>query len=536
MDTRGTRCGPISRYHNIGHLLYEQATFRPADPFLIFAPSDVLTLTYGQTLNLASLAADRLARLGLERGDRLGIVGHNTPEFLVHYFAAHLLGLVLVPVNPALATREICFILRNCSARVVFFDRGLAALCSAVKAQAEGALLAEVLDGHSESGLESLWRQPAPQLRKPDLAVTPADPAALLYTSGTTGNPKGVVLTQRNFLADAGALVDWFRFESGTRTLCALPMFHNNGQVITLLSPLLVGGSTVILDPKTVFASFWPMIADYSVQWTSVMPAFLTTFLEYGMPREDETLRGIVCGGQVLPEAVARRFEEKYHVPIFEGYGLTETTSFACMNRYPAERRCPGSIGYPLPCNDMLIADEAGREVPDGEPGEIVIRGDNVAPGYHELPDVTAQRYADGWLHTGDFGWRDAAGNFYFATRKDDLIIRGGENIYPAEIENALYAIDGVVDCAAIGIPDPILGEAVCAYVKIAPGSTLCEDLLREGCRNLIADFKVPRRFILVNSRQELPEIPKGPTRKILRRELRRHFAGLVALEASAAP
>jgi acyl-CoA synthetase (AMP-forming)/AMP-acid ligase II len=262
----------------------------------------------------------------------------------------------------------------------------------------------------------------------------------------------------------------------------------------------------------------------------------LTAFLEYGIPRQDETLRGIVCGGQTLVASVASRFEEHYRVPIFEGYGLTETTSFACMNRLPAPCRCPGSIGHPLPCNDMFISDPAGRPLPDGEVGEIVIRGDNVAPGYHELPDLAAQRYVDGWLHTGDFGRRDAEGNFFFATRKDDLIIRGGENIYPAEIENALYGIEGVLDCAAIGIPDPILGEEVCAYVKIAPGSVLAEEQLRNRCKKAIAEFKVPRRFVLVNHLKEMPEIPKGPTRKVLRHELRRHFETFIAPEVEHGP
>lgn len=335
------------------------------------------------------------------------------------------------------------------------------------------------------------------------------------------------MLSHRNLLSDARALVDWFAFEPGTRTMCILPLFHNNGQVITLLSPLIAGGSSVILEGKSALPSFWKLIDTYRVNWTSVMPAFLSAFLEYGLKRTDDTLRGIVCGGQVLLDEVRSRFETEYRVPVFEGFGLTETTSFATMNRHPAERRRFGSIGVALPCNALRIVDANGREAAANETGEILIRGENVAARYHGRAELTAERFRAGWLHTGDYGYRDDDGHFFFATRVDDLIIKGGENIYPAEIENVLHGCGDVVECAALGVPDPILGQEVCVYVKLRPASTLGKDDIRRLCEGRIAHYKCPRHVVLLNELDDLPELPKGPTRKILRRKLLAHFATL---------
>lgn len=283
----------------------------------------------------------------------------------------------------------------------------------------------------------------------------------------------------------------------------------------------------MILEGKSALPSFWKLIDTYRVNWTSVMPAFLSAFLEYGLKRTDDTLRGIVCGGQVLLDEVRSRFETEYRVPVFEGFGLTETTSFATMNRHPAERRRFGSIGVALPCNALRIVDANGREAAANETGEILIRGENVAARYHGRAELTAERFRNGWLHTGDYGYRDDDGHFFFATRVDDLIIKGGENIYPAEIENVLHGCGDVVECAALGVPDPILGQEVCVYVKLRPASTLGKDDIRRLCEGRIAHYKCPRHVVLLNELDDLPELPKGPTRKILRRKLLAHFTTL---------
>lgn len=512
----------------IGALLRARAAARPDEPFLFF-PADDRSYTYRAFHGLACAAAETLRAHGLARGDRLCVVLPNGPEFLAYYFGAHLLGVVSVPINPALTAAECAYIVRNSGAKLVVFDRRMTNLREAVRtelADDRGARLASA-DAASGFGLEALAAAAdhATLAPEPDLAAD--DDASILYTSGTTGHPKGVVLSHRNLLSDARALVDWFAFEPGTRTMCILPLFHNNGQVITLLSPLIAGGSSVILEGKSALPSFWKLIDTYRVNWTSVMPAFLSAFLEYGLKRTDDTLRGIVCGGQVLLDEVRSRFETEYRVPVFEGFGLTETTSFATMNRHPAERRRFGSIGVALPCNALRIVDANGREAAANETGEILIRGENVAARYHGRAELTAERFRDGWLHTGDYGYRDDDGHFFFATRVDDLIIKGGENIYPAEIENVLHGCGDVVECAALGVPDPILGQEVCVYVKLRPASTLGKDDIRRLCEGRIAHYKCPRHVVLLNELDDLPELPKGPTRKILRRKLLAHFATL---------
>ncbi|MCZ2900453.1 AMP-binding protein [Burkholderia thailandensis] len=527
----------VGQPDTIGALLRARADALPDEPFLFF-PADDLSYTYRAFHGLACAAADTLRAHGLARGDRLSVVLPNGPEFLAYYFGAHLLGVVSVPINPALTAAECAYIVRNSGAKLVVFDRRMTNLRDAVQAELGddgGARLASA-DAASGFGLEALAALAATGERAalaPDPDLAAGDDASILYTSGTTGHPKGVVLSHRNLLSDARALVRWFAFEPGTRTMCILPLFHNNGQVITLLSPLIAGGSSVILEGKSALPSFWKLIDTYRVNWTSVMPAFLSAFLEYGLKRTDDTLRGIVCGGQVLLDEVRNRFESEYRVPVFEGFGLTETTSFATMNRHPAERRRFGSIGVALPCNALRIVDADGREVAAGETGEILIRGENVATRYHGLAELTAERFRDGWLHTGDYGYRDDEGHFFFATRVDDLIIKGGENIYPAEIENALHGCDDVVECAALGVPDPILGQDVCVYVKLRPSSTLGKDGVRRLCEGRIAHYKCPRHVVLLNELDDLPELPKGPTRKILRRKLLAHFATLRERESA---
>lgn len=511
----------------IGALLHARAQALADAPFLIF-PADERSESYHAFHRMARAAADRLRAGGLRRGDRFCMVLPNGPEFLAAYFGAHLLGVVPVPINPALGAAECAYIVRNSGARLVVFAPALAGLRDAVGTALGAARPPLVIaDDTSGFGADALRAVETVATDGPDPAIAADDDASILYTSGTTGHPKGVVLSHRNLLADAAALVEWFGFENGTRTLCILPLFHNNGQVITLLSPLIASGSSVIVEGKSALLSFWKLVERYRVNWASVMPAFLAAFLEYGLKRTDESLRGIVCGGQVLLDEVRARIESEYRVPIYEGFGLTETTSFATMNRYPAERRRFGSIGVALPCNELRIVDAQGRPVPDGETGEILIRGANVATRYHALPVVSAARFRDGWLHTGDYGYRDETGHFFFATRIDDLIIKGGENVYPAEIENVLHGCDDVVECAALGVPDPLLGQEICVYVKLRDGSVLGKADIQRLCAAQIAHFKCPRHVVLLHELDDLRELPKGPTRKILRRRLRDHFATL---------
>ncbi len=511
-------------YHHVFELFSARAKKAP-DKTLLFCPGESEDVFSYQELHDACLAVScYLKAKGLKKRDRICLILPNSPEFVLFYFAALQRGITVVPINPDLAPAEMLYIIRNCRAEAVFCDRPFGHKLSEIESSIGKDVLVKKVgrlpdfEPLSEGKVES---------KAPDHdslpAVNASDEAVIIYTSGTTGNPKGVVLTHGNLLADAQAISQWFRFSSETRTLCILPLFHNNGQIVTLLAPLYAGGSTVIVKGKASLMSFWGLVKKYGISWTSVMPSILSILLSLPVGREDSTMRGIICGGQVLTETVQSDFEKRFRVAVFEGYGLTETTSFACFNEYPAEKRKRGSVGRPLPINEMAILNEEGKEQEPHHEGEICVRGLNVANEYFDMPEKNRAAFRDGWFHSGDFGYKDEEGYYYFRTRKDHLIIKGGENIYPGELENVLCRHPSVSECAVIGIPDRLLGEDLCAFVKAKEGSNVTEQELREFCRGRIAHFKQAKRIILI-SETDLEDIPKGPTKKVLYRVLQEYY------------
>jgi acyl-CoA synthetase (AMP-forming)/AMP-acid ligase II len=509
-------------FATVWELFRARAAARPDQTFLIAPGEREHTLSYAQLEQAAVRAAGYLAGLGLRKADRVALCLPNSAEFVPLYLGALASGLTVVPINPDLAPDEILFIVANSRSRVLLHFAELDAKLAAIRdrlAPAPALRLArlpsfEPAAGDPEAGARALA----------EAGTAADDEAVIIYTSGTTGSPKGVVLTHFNFVADAMAISDWFGFSPTTRTLCLLPLFHNNGQVVTLLAPLYGGGSTVIVQGKASPMAFWGLVEKYQVNWTSVMPSILAILLSLPGERKDRSLAGIVCGGQVLTRALQDAFEARFDVPVFEGFGLTETTSFACFNRHPRELRRPGSVGVPLRVNDMAIVDEAGRELPPGQEGEILIRGLNVAKEYFDLPERNAGSFRDGWFHSGDFGYRDAEGHYYFRCRKDNLIIKGGENIYPAELENVLFRHPAVAECAVFGVPDKLLGEDLAAAVKLKPGLQASEAELKAFCSGRIARFKQARRILVADQLDDLREIPKGPTGKVLVRLLQEYY------------
>ena len=333
-------------------------------------------------------------------------------------------------------------------------------------------------------------------------------------------------LSHLNLLADAKSISEWFHFDINTRTLCILPLFHNNGQITTLLAPLYGGGSTIIVKGKISLMSFWEIVNEYQATWTSVMASILSILLTIPKNRIDNSLKAILCGGQVLTRTVQENFEKKFNISIYEGYGLTETTSFSCINNFPSEKRQIGSIGKPLLTNEMAIFDQNDKEILDGSEGEICIRGFNVSIGYLELEEKNKISFRNGWFHSGDYGHRDENGYFYIHGRKDSLIIKGGENIYPAEIENILYKFGAVDECAVIGIPDKLLGEEICAFVKVKEKDFEINEF-NDFIKNHLASFKQPKKIIIINQLKDMKEIPKGPTKKILYKDLKNYYKNL---------
>jgi acyl-CoA synthetase (AMP-forming)/AMP-acid ligase II len=348
--------------------------------------------------------------------------------------------------------------------------------------------------------------------------LEPDDEAIIIYTSGTTGKPKGVLLTHRNLLANARQITEWLKFTADDRLLSVMPLFHVNAIVVTTLTPLYAAASTVVA-PKFSASRHWQMISDYRVTSFGSVATMLAMLLETypdGVPAglRREQLRFALCGSAPVPVEVLRQFEARFNCLVIEGYGLSESTCRATFNP-PDERRRPGSCGLPIG-NEVKIFDDDDRELGAGEVGEVVLRGENLLKGYFKNPEATARAFRSGWFHTGDVGYRDADGFLYIVDRKSDMIIRGGENIYPREIDEVLYGHPAVQDAATVGVPDQLYGEEVKAFVVLREGARASEAELIAHCRAHLADYKCPKTV------EFLDAIPKGPTGKLLKRELTR--------------
>jgi long-chain acyl-CoA synthetase len=296
-----------------------------------------------------------------------------------------------------------------------------------------------------------------------------------------------------------------------------------NAVSVTTMAALYAGASTVV-SPKFSASRFWQIISDYQVtsfgSVATMLSMLLTTYPE-GVPEDLQTdqLRFAMCGSAPVPAEVLKRFEETFHCLVIEGYGLSESTCRSTFNP-PNEKRRAGSCGVPIG-NEMRVVDDDDHDVPDGQLGEIVMRGENLLKGYYKNPEATQTAFRNGWFHTGDVGYRDADGFYYIVDRKSDMIIRGGENIYPREIDEVLYQHPEVAAAATIGIPDSLYGEEVAAFVVLKDEATVTDQELTSFCRDRLADYKCPKSIRIV------PEIPKGPTGKLLKRELSRlHGAG----------
>ena len=503
---------PYANYHA---LLKHKTEDAPSREFLIFPETD-RHYTYQQFYEISLQASEWLGSRVRDFGT-ICIIFRNTPEFLAIYFGAVFRGVTVVPINPDLAPAEIRFIVENSDCAAVFYDPDLERKIASLKNEMATAFhpFANVADLPAIDLRTAAGRLPE---------VPPTTPAVIIYTSGTTGNPKGVVLSHMNFIVDGIGISKWFEFTPATRSLCILPLFHNNGIVISTTTTLCAGGSIVFVDPKASLRSFWALVDRYQATFTSVMPSILAALLTLPFEGRRGQLKGIICGGQLLPLSLAHKFEERFGVPIFEGFGSTEASSYSSFNRFPAEKRKLGTVGVILPICEMKVVDDKDNEVPDGTEGELCIRGPNVAIGYHKLPELNSQRFRNGWYHSGDYGLRDIEGNYYFRSRKDDLIVKGGEKIYPAEIENVLSKHPNVTESAVIGVDDPILGQEICAFANLKDPDAASESDLLKFCAQLLARFKQPKRIVIINRLGDMPVLPKGPTQKILYRQLRDYY------------
>ncbi|MFE4974466.1 long-chain fatty acid--CoA ligase [Kitasatospora sp. NPDC056651] len=495
--------------HGVPDLLTATAARCPERPALRL---DEEVLTFAELDALSARAAHWLAALGVAPGDRVAVLLPNVPDFAVLYYGILRAGAVVVPMNPLLKAREIEHCLADADAALLL-TRQAGAGEAAEGARRAGTRLVAVEPGALAA---TLAEQPADLSADLPGAVAHggADTAVILYTSGTTGVPKGAELTHRNLVRNVRAGVRVLALGEGDVVFGGLPLFHSFGQVIGLNCAVAVG-ACLTLVPR-----FDPLAALSMVQRDRVsvflgVPTMYTLLLNH--PRRTEfdvsSLRVGLCGGAPTPPEVLRGFEAEFGCTVLEGYGLSESSPLACVNRSDRER-IAGTIGIPIEGVEMRIVDESDREVPDGTVGEVVIRGHNVMKGYWRRPDTTARTVRDGWLHTGDLGTRDERGDFRIVDRRKDVIIRGGFNVYPREVEDVLYEHPAVAEATVVGVPHPTHGQEVAAAVVLRPGAPATPEEIRDFVRERVAPHKYPRLVWTVDA------LPKGATGKILKREV----------------
>jgi long-chain acyl-CoA synthetase len=469
---------------------------------------DETTLSFGALDDLSARVAGLLRAHGVEPGDRVGIMLPNVPQFAAVYYGVLRAGGIVVPMNVLLKRREVAFYLSDPGAKVVLAWHEFEAEAAAGAAET-GAACIVVRPGEFEQTLAAV--EPIREV----VDKVGSDTAVILYTSGTTGRPKGAELTHSNLRRNVEVSTGLFTIGPDDVVLGALPLFHAFGQTCAL-NVAIAARACLTLIPRFAPGKALEIIARDRVTVFEGVPTMYSALL--GLPGaggyDTSSLRLCVSGGAALPVEVLRAFEEAFGCIVLEGYGLSETSPVACFND-PDRDRKPGSIGTPVQGVEMKAVDDHGDEVPQGEVGEIAIRGHNVMKSYWQRPDATADAIsADGWFKTGDMGRIDEDGYFFIVDRKKELIIRGGYNVYPREIEEVLYEHPAVHECAVIGIPHPELGEEVGAAVSLRQGTEATPEELRAYVKGQVAAYKYPRYVWL------LEELPKGATGKILKREI----------------
>jgi len=511
---------------NLVSRVRETASTQPNKAAYHFMGKDTSYAEFDQSV---SMFASALQDLGVEKGDHVAFLLGNTPHFLISLYATMRIGATAIPVNPIYTPDEISYIIHNSDAKaVIALDLLLPLVEQAAGAfpSVEQYIICETVPETPEkiAALPEALKQkvhPFSELiakGKPNMEPIDVDgneTAIILYTSGTTGQPKGAMLTHTNIYSNARDIADYLGYSPDDRVVATLPVFHVFALSVVVNAPLLTG-ATVLLAPRFSPTEIFKIVKEQKATVFAGVPTMYNFLYQHpdGKTEDFESVRLSISGGSSLPVSLLHSFEEKFNVRISEGYGLSEASPVTCFN--PLDRdRIPGSIGMNIVNVENKIVNELGQDVKDGEVGELIVRGPNVMKGYYKMPEETEATIRNGWLYTGDMARRDENGYFYIVDRKKDLIIVGGYNVYPREVEEVLFAHRDIIEAAVVGVPDPDLGEEVLAFVVLKEGTSLTRAELLTYCAARLAKYKIPKHINF------LDELPKNTTGKILKRSLK---------------
>ncbi|MCZ7590518.1 MAG: long-chain fatty acid--CoA ligase [Gaiella sp.] len=495
---------------NIGLFLEKRALRQPEKLALWYEGRE---LTFREWSDRAVRAAGAFHELGVRKGDRVGLLMTNSPELLECFFGLARIGAIVVPLNWRLAPPELSYIARAAGLQTLVYDGDFAATVDAVREEIPVQAYVTVGEGAAgDAAYEELLAR-APEA--PPAAATGTDPLLIMFTSGTTGRPKGAVLTHDNLFYESCSVSFSLDWRVDDRMLVAMPLFHIGALILVIIGVHV--GSTAVLMREFDPARFLALVPELGINSFLAVAAMLGAMLQ--VPAFGETdlssLRWALCGAAPVPVPLIRAWAER-SIAIQQVYGLTECAGGAALLGPERALEKAGSTGLPMFHTSIRVVDEEGSDVAAGETGEVLISAPHVMSGYWDDPEATAAALRDGWLHTGDLGTLDDEGYLTIVERKKDLVISGGENIYPAEVESVLASLPQLVEAAVIGVPDPDWGEAVCVVARLKEGETLTLEEVAAHCAGKLGRYKIPKKLVLTED-----PLPRTPAGKVLKRVLR---------------
>lgn len=498
----------------LSDILREGVEKFPSKPAIYYQNKEMTYLELEK--NVARFAHSLLYKLNIKQGDTIAIQSANTIEYVISLFACWRVGAVVTPMNPALKAEEITYQLEHSNAKTIIFQGDCADKVWEAVSRIESFVNKVIFEGEP-TGDEHLFYSLLESEEIPPEEVNMELLALIIYTSGTTGKPKGVMLSHRNSLAMMQMISRQLKLSIYDRSYLILPLFHVNSIHFTLGAPILKGAS-VVLTNRFDSNDFFRNVVRYKPTYTVAVPTIYKMLAD--VPEEViesydlKSLRYAMCGAAPMSLSLFQKVEEKYSFKIIEGWGLSEGTTVSTNNPLKGKRKI-GSIGVPLPGQQVKVVNQDGEEMKTGEIGELIVRGENVMKGYLNNKEETEKVIKNDWLYTGDLGYKDEDGYFYITGRKKEVIIRGGINIYPKQIEEVIYEHPAVAEAAVIGIPDEKYGEEVAAMISIQKGFSLSSDEMIEFCKMKLANYKCPKHVSIVD------ELPKNSMGKINKNKLK---------------